>query len=441
MRPETPVFLLAENKDGAYNGKRIFARRPAGEVSMTAEIISIGTELLLGQIVDTDAAYLARALSAQGVSVYHRTTVGDNLERATQALTLALSRADAVFCIGGLGPTLDDLTRPAISAALGVPLVRDPKIVAHLTEWFAKRGYPLNDTILLQADVPEGGVPLENPNGTAPGLWVEVGGKTVVALPGPPSEFEPMVEEQVLPRIAPGAGGTIRSKTLRIIGMGESSIEEKVKDLMAGANPSLAPYAKLAEVHLRATAKASTAEEAEALIAPLVAEVRARLGDAVYGEGDTALEDAVVTRLIEKSLTVATAESCTGGWLAQRITAVSGSSAIFPTGVVTYANETKVHLLNIPQAVLASVGAVSPEVARAMAERVRELANTTFGVGITGIAGPGGGTQEKPVGLVYIAVATPTETRLEKCLFAGSRADVRFRATQTALKMLREAVK
>ena len=204
---------------------------------MTAEIISIGTELLLGQIVDTDAAYLARALSAQGVSVYHRTTVGDNLERATQALTLALSRADAVFCIGGLGPTLDDLTRPAISAALGVPLVRDPAIVAHLTEWFERRNYPLNDTILLQADVPEGGVPLPNPNGTAPGLWVEAHGKLVVALPGPPSEFEPMVEEQVLPRIAPGAGGTIRSKTLRIIGMGESSIEEKVKDLMAGGEP------------------------------------------------------------------------------------------------------------------------------------------------------------------------------------------------------------
>lgn len=414
---------------------------------MTAEIISIGTELLLGQIVDTDAAYLARALSAQGVSVYHRTTVGDNLERAVAALTLALSRADAVFCIGGLGPTLDDLTRPAISAALGVPLVRDPKIVAHLTEWFAQRSYPLNDTILFQADVPEGGVPLPNPNGTAPGLWVEAREKLVVALPGPPSEFEPMVDAQVLPRLAPSAPGNrgssasavIRSKTLRIIGMGESSIEEKVKDLMAGANPSLAPYAKLAEVHLRATAKAPTAEQAEALIAPLVAEVRTRLGDAVYGEDDTALEDAVVAQLIAKNLTVATAESCTGGWLAQRLTAVSGSSAVFPTGVVTYANETKVHLLNIPQAVLAAVGAVSPEIARAMAERVRELANTTFGVGITGIAGPGGGTEEKPVGLVYIAVATPTETRLERCLFAGSRADVRFRATQTALKMLRES--
>ena len=407
---------------------------------MTAEIISIGTELLLGQIVDTDAAYLARALSGAGVSVYRRTTVGDNLERAVEALKRALSRADAVFCIGGLGPTLDDLTRPAIAAALDVPLVRDPAIAAHLTEWFSTRNFPMSDAILLQADVPEGGIALPNPKGTAPGLWIEKGGKTVVALPGPPNEFEPMVEAQVLPKLNGSTASVIRSKTLRVIGMGESQIEEKVKDLMAGANPTLAPYAKLAEVHLRVTAKAGGAEEADALIAPVVAEVYARLGSSIYGEDDATLEDAVVARLIEKNLTVATAESCTGGWLAQRITAVPGSSAIFHTGIVAYSNETKVHLLKIPQALVASVGAVSPEVARAMAERVRELAGSTFGIGITGVAGPGGGTDEKPVGLVYVAVAAPTETILEKCLFAGSRADIRYRATQTALKMLRDAV-
>jgi nicotinamide-nucleotide amidase len=407
---------------------------------LNAEIISIGTELLLGQIVDTDAAYLARALSGVGVSVYHRTTVGDNFERAVGALNLALSRSDLVFCIGGLGPTLDDLTRESISAALGVELIRDEAIVAHLTEWFAARNYPINDTILKQADVPEGGVPLPNPRGTAPGLWIEKGGKTVVALPGPPGEFEPMVEAQVLPRIAPGAGGTIVSKTLRVIGMGESSIEEQIKDLMAGSDPTVAPYAKLAEVHLRVTSKAPSAEAGLEKIAPVAREIRARLGRAVYGEDDVALEDAVVLMLIEKNLTVATAESCTGGWLAQRLTAVSGSSAVFQTGIVAYANETKVHLLGIPQALVASVGAVSPEVARAMAERVREKTGAHFGVGITGVAGPGGGTDEKPVGLVYVALASPSGTVLEKCLFAGSRADVRYRSTQTALRLLWEAL-
>jgi nicotinamide-nucleotide amidase len=249
-----------------------------------------------------------------------------------------------------------------------------------------------------------------------------------------------MVEAQVLPRIAPGAGGTIVSKTLRVIGMGESSIEEQIKDLMAGSDPTVAPYAKLAEVHLRVTSKAPSSESGFEKIAPVAREIRARLGRAVYGEDDVALEDAVVLALIEKSLTVATAESCTGGWLAQRITAVSGSSAVFQTGIVAYANETKVHLLGIPQALVASVGAVSPEVARAMAERVREKTGSHFGVGVTGVAGPGGGTDEKPVGLVYVALASPSGTVLEKCLFAGSRADVRYRSTQTALRLLWEAL-
>lgn len=407
---------------------------------MTAEVISIGTELLLGQTVDTDAAYLAKALSGVGVSVYNRATVGDNFERAVATFRLALSRSDMVFCIGGLGPTLDDLTRDIIAEVMEAPLVRDKALVAHLTDWFARRDYPMNDTILRQADVPTGGVPLSNPNGTAPGLWLEKDGKLVVALPGPPNEFEPMVEGEVLPRIAPGAGSTIVSRTLRIVGMGESSIEERVKDLMDSSDPTVAPYAKAAEVHLRVTSKADTVEAALAKIAPVAEEIRTRLGRNVYAENDTLLEDAVVQALIEKNLTVATAESCTGGWVAQRITAVSGSSAIFQTGIVAYANETKVHLLGIPQALVASVGAVSPEVARAMAERIREKTGAHFGIGVTGIAGPGGGTPEKPVGLVYVSLATPEGTQVEKCLFAGSRADVRYRSTQTALRLLWEAL-
>ena len=253
---------------------------------MTAEIISFGTELLLGQIVDTDAAYLAQKLSQLGVAVYHRATVGDNLERATAALTLALSRSDMVFCIGGLGPTGDDLTRTVIAAAFDAPLVRDPALVAHLTEWFEKRGYTTSDAIFLQADVPTGGKPIPNANGTAPGLWVEKNGKTVVALPGPPSEFVPMVDTEVFPRLRGlggglGTGFVIRSRTLRIVGMGESVAEEKTADLMAAANPSVAPYAKPAEVHLRVTAKAASADEAEALIAPVADEIKTRLGSVV----------------------------------------------------------------------------------------------------------------------------------------------------------------
>lgn len=404
---------------------------------MTAEIISFGTELLLGQIVDTDAAYLAQKLSQCGVSVYNRATVGDNLERATAALTLALSRSDIVFCIGGLGPTGDDLTRTVIAAALDAPLVRDPALVAHLTAWFEKRGYTTSDAIFLQADVPTGGVPIPNANGTAPGLWVEKDGKTVVALPGPPNEFVPMVDNQLLPRLQ-GTGFVICSRTLRIVGMGESVAEEKTADLMAAANPSVAPYAKPAEVHLRVTAKAASADEAEALIAPVADEIKARLGSVVYGEDDQTLEEVVVRLLEAQGKTVATAESCTGGWLAQRITAISGSSSVFHTGVVTYANESKTGLLGIPRALIGAVGAVSPEVARAMAERVRDLGQADFGVGITGIAGPGGGSDDKPVGLVYIAVAGPEGTELTKNIFPGQRADVRWRATQTALDMLRK---
>ena len=405
---------------------------------MTAEIISFGTELLLGQIVDTDAAYLAQKLSQCGVSVYNRATVGDNLERATAALTLALSRSDIVFCIGGLGPTGDDLTRTVIAAALDAPLVRDPSLVAHLTAWFEKRGYTTSDAIFLQADVPKGGKPIPNANGTAPGLWVEKGGKTVVALPGPPNEFVPMVDTEILPRIGGSSGSVIRSRTLRIVGMGESVAEEKTADLMAAANPSVAPYAKPAEVHLRVTAKAASAEEAEALIAPVADEIKVRLGSVVYGEDDQTLEEVVVRLLEAQSKTVATAESCTGGWLAQRITAISGSSSVFHTGVVTYANESKMGLLGIPRALIGALGAVSPEVAQAMAERVRDLGQADFGIGVTGIAGPGGGSDEKPVGLVYIAVAGPGGTELTKNIFPGQRADVRWRSTQTALDMLRK---
>jgi nicotinamide-nucleotide amidase len=413
---------------------------------MTAEIISIGTELLLGQIVDTDAAHLSQELASLGITIYHRNNVGDNFDRCVAAIRQALSRADAVFCVGGLGPTMDDLTRDAIAEAFGVSLVRDEKIVAHLHQWFESRNYTMLDSVLRQADVPEGGVPLPNPNGTAPGLWVENkinGEKLIVALPGPPNEFIPMVENELLPRMRNKLGATqqvIQSRTLRVVGVGESLVEEQIKPLMQATSPTVAPYAKMAEVHLRITAKAPSTEEADRIIAPVADKIHEILGENIYAEGDALLEEVVVGLLNQQKKTVATAESCTGGTLAGRITNVSGSSSVFATGLVTYSNEAKVHLLHIPQALVAAKGAVSPEVAQAMAERVKELAEADFGIGVTGIAGPTGGTPDKPVGLVYIALAGPNGTEVRKMLYSGKRADIRFRSTQTALDMLRRTL-
>lgn len=408
---------------------------------IVAEVVSIGTELLLGQIVDTDAAYLAGQLSSLGIAVYHRATVGDNLERAIDTVRRASDRADIVFLIGGLGPTMDDLTRDIMAAVLDAPLRRDAVVAAHLTAWFAERNYPMGDTILRQADVPEGGRPLPNAHGTAPGLILEKGAKTLIALPGPPNEFVPLFEAEVYPYLRERTSGerqVIRSRTLRIVGVGESEVENRVRDLMQEGNPSVAPYAKTGEVHLRVTARAATEADADRVIEERARQIYDRLGASIYGEDDTTLEASVVALLTEKGRTVATAESCTGGTLAGRITNIPGSSAVFETGVVTYSNHAKVDLLKVPQALVGSAGAVSPEVAKAMAERVRELAGADYGVSVTGIAGPGGGTADKPVGLVYIGLSTGKGVVATKHLFNGTRADVRLRSSQAALALLRD---
>lgn len=408
---------------------------------MVAEVVSIGTELLLGQIVDTDAAYLAQQLSALGISVYFRATVGDNHERAVSALKQAVGRADLVFTVGGLGPTMDDLTREVIADVMEAPLVRNPEIAQTLQAYFAARNVPLVPTILRQADVPMGATPIPNAHGTAPGLLLEKNRKIVIALPGPPSELIPMFETSVYPVLRERTAGerqVIRSRTLRIVGMGESLIEDTVKDLMHDANPTVAPYAKTGEVHLRVTSRAPTEEEADALNAERAALLRERLGEVVYGENDATLEQAVVALLAKNKQTVATAESCTGGLLAGRLTNVPGASAVFHTGLVTYANGAKIQLLKIPSSLIGAVGAVSPEVAKAMAERVRELAPADYGISVTGIAGPDGGTEQKPVGLVYIGLANGDKVTAHKNLFGGGRADIRLRTTQAALNLLRQ---
>ena len=406
---------------------------------MQAEIVSVGTELLLGQIVDTNAAYLSKALSEIGVTLHRRSTVGDNMERLRAALQDAMGSSDVVITIGGLGPTMDDITRDGLAAAFEDPLQLDKDIEQRLRAFFAQRNIPIIDSNLRQAMAPVYGRSIENPNGTAPGLLLEHLGRIGIALPGPPNEFIPMVDNHIIPylRAKTGGVGAIRSIVLRVAGIGESMVEDRVKHLMTDSNPTVAPYAKVGEVHLRVTARADTAEEAERLIAERAAQVRKVLGDAIYGVNDTPIEGAIVELLRRRGETVSTAESCTGGLVAQRITDIPGSSDVFPGGVVAYSNISKTDLAAVPQETIMQFGAVSREVACLLADGVRSRFNSTYGIGITGIAGPGGGTPEKPVGLVYLAVAGPQECVVEKVNYIGSRSIIRYRASQTVLNMLR----
>ncbi len=408
---------------------------------MIAEIVSVGTELLMGQIVDSNAAYISSRLPEVGYRVYFRQTVGDNLERLTQTLQMALSRSDVVITIGGLGPTMDDLTREGIAATLDDPLVLDHSLQAELQEKFRQRGYPMVQSTLRQAYRPSCARALPNPNGTAPGLIAEKGDKAIVALPGPPAELIPMFNDHVLRYLRARAGGepgVIVSRVLRVCGMGESLVEDRIKDLMQGSNPTVAPYAKTGEVHLRITASALGQEQALAMIEQIEEQIRDRLGDAIYGVDDQTLEQAVMELLWARESTVAVAESCTGGLIGHRLTEVAGSSKALIGGVVAYSNELKIQLLGVPEEVLREHGAVSEPTARAMAEGVRRLTGADYGIGTTGIAGPSGGTPQKPVGLVYIAVASPTGTRVREHRFLGRRSEIKWRASQAALVMLRE---
>jgi len=406
---------------------------------MNAEIISVGTELLLGDIVDTDAVYLAQMLSRLGINLHFRTTVGDNPERLKETLRLAFSRADLVLTIGGLGPTQDDLTKEMVSEVLGVDFVEDKD---HRT-WLESRMQHQQDTpesFWKQALIPKPGRGIPNPTGTALGALFESGGKTAICLPGPPSELIPMTEQSVEPYLrekTTGNPAVIQSRTLRIVGMGESKIEALVKDLMASENPSVAPYAKTGEVHLRITARAATQEEAYALIEPREAALRERLGDVVYGVDSETLESTVVGLLKLMGRTVAFAESCTGGLISKRITDVPDASQIFGLGLVTYSNEAKSEFLGVPEDLIARVGAVSPEVAAAMAVGARNAGKADIGISVTGIAGPGGGSEAKPVGTVHIGLAWEGGTVSERVHLLGGRADIATRASQNALALLR----
>lgn len=404
---------------------------------MTAEIVAIGTEILFGDVVDSHSRRLAKLFLDYGVDHHRRTVVGDNLGRAAAAIRESLSRCDLLFTIGGLGPTPDDLTREAIGQAMDLPLETDHEYLCSLKEMMQRRGRVWIEAVGNMAMRPPGAIFFPNPVGAAPGILIEKGGKTVIALPGPKAEFEFILRESVVPWLKERSGSVIYAKTLRLVGLPESVVCSQIQGLLEGANPSVAPYAKPYEVHLRVAAKADSAEAAERLAAPAVEQIRDLFGKAVFGEDDEDLADVVVRMLLDSKLCVAVAESCTGGMLGSRLTSVPGASKAFLGGFITYTNERKARDLGVARVDLDKFGAVSEPIARQMAEGVRRVASVDFGIGITGIAGPDGGSDQKPVGLVYIGLASVRGTEVREERFAGDRELIRYRSTQVALDMAR----
>lgn len=408
---------------------------------MIAETVFVGTELLLGEILNTNAQYISQRLAELGVDQYFQVTVGDNAERLAGVLRQALSRSDVVITSGGLGPTQDDLTREAAAAVAGRPLELDAGYLQDLQEWFRRRtGREMPANNARQALVPRGARMMPNPVGTAPGLIVPVGEKALLLLPGPPHEFKQMLHDHVIPFLTErmGAGRLqLFSRTLRLCGTGESAVEQAILDLIQGqTDPSLAPYAKVGEVHLRLATKAESAAAAAARFAPLEDEIRRRLGTYIFGTDDTTLEQAVGARLRERGWTLALAESCTGGLVAKRITDVPGSSAYFLAGYVTYSNGAKTDLLGVSPQTLQAHGAVSAETVKAMAAGAVQRSGATVAVAVSGIAGPGGGTPERPVGTVWIGLSGPGMTKARQFQFRGSRSVIREWAAQQALAYL-----
>ena len=381
-------------------------------MSHTAEIIAVGTELLLGNIVNTNARDISQALSTVGVNVFWHTVVGDNPQRLKDALDVARKRADIIITTGGLGPTYDDLTKQTICEAFGKPLVLHQDILDGLKVFFEKNVHmkmPSNN--VQQAELPEGCTVFDNPVGTAPGCAFEADGVHVLMLPGPPFEMLTMLKGHVVPYLRGFSSEVIVSHDIMTFGLGESPMEELMREKMSHMeNPSLATYAKPSEVRLRATAKAASAEEAEAMLAPVVKDVTNFLGDYVYGVDVSSLEEVCFHLLKEKGLTFATAESCTGGRVAERITALPGASAVYRGGVVSYWTSVKADVLGVPADTLDAHGAVSEETARAMAEGARRITGADIAMSVTGVAGPDPDERGVPVGIVYIGLATPDGT-------------------------------
>ena len=409
---------------------------------MTVEIIAVGTEILLGNIVNTNAAYLAEKCAGLGLSCYHQDVVGDNEERLMETIRLALTRADIILLSGGLGPTQDDLTKEAAAKVMGKELYLHEPSREAIRQFFAERNLEITENNWKQAMVPEGAVVVENPGGTAPGIIIAENGKHVVLMPGPPGELIPMFEKSIMPYLAGLTSGVIYSQTVKICGVGESKAESMVEDLVSAQNnPTIATYAKTGEVHLLVTATAPDEKEAKKLVKPMVKELKGRFGNHVYTtDSEVTLEKAVVDLLAANKLTACTVESCTGGMLSARLINVPGVSEVFKSGYVTYSNKSKRKLLGIKKNNLMKHGAVSEQIAREMAKTAAVLARTDVSVSTTGIAGPDGGTPEKPVGLVYIACNVCGRTTVKECRFHGSREKIRESTVSAALSLMRECI-
>ncbi len=409
---------------------------------MVVELISVGTEILLGNIVNTNAAYLSQQCALLGLSLYYQTSVGDNEKRLEETLKTALGRSDIVILSGGLGPTQDDLTKEVAARVMGRRLVEDPHSRQRIEEYFQGSSMKkITENNWKQAMVPEGCIVVDNQNGTAPGIILEGEGKSVILLPGPPNELKPMFEHDIYPYLNAMRPEVICSVMVKMCGVGESAVETEIKDLIdAQTNPTIAPYAKTGEVHLRVTASAKDEKEARKLIKPVVKELRSRFGDHIYTlDEHVTLEESVIAMLRERELTLTTAESVTGGMLSARLTNVPGASDVFKQGLVTYCNRAKRKLLDVKKTTLKDYGAVSEKTAREMAKNGAFITGSDICVSLTGLAGPGT-DEDKPVGLVYIACSYNGNVKVQEFHLKGERAKIRESAVVKALTMLREYI-
>ncbi len=407
---------------------------------MKAEILAVGTEILLGDILNTNAQFLAQELATLGIDVYYQTVVGDNPKRLEDTIFHAFSRADLIITTGGLGPTEDDLTKETAAKYFEEELVLDERALGRIRKYFDKTGRKMTENNIKQAMVPaKHGIVLYNDNGTAPGIIMEKNGKIIVMLPGPPKEVVPMFRKQVRPYLERKQESTVVSEILRVANVGESTMESMVKDIIdAQTNPTIAPYAKDSEAILRVTAKAESAEKAEEMIQPVMEKLKERLGEAAYAMGETNLQTVVAKMLLEQEKTIAVAESCTGGMVVSSLVEYPGISEVLLEGCVTYSNDAKMRRLGVQKETLDTYGAVSAETAAEMAEGIAKTSGAAIGISTTGIAGPDGGTEEKPVGLVYLGLSIDGVVKTKEIRLAGSRSRIRERAVYQALDWLRK---
>lgn len=406
---------------------------------MKAEIIAVGSELLLGQIINTNAQIISKHLQEIGIDVYYHTCVGDNRERLGSIFKIAFERSEIIVLTGGLGPTADDLTKETIASCLNLPLEIDNIALKMIKNYFQSRQISMTENNLKQALIPKGAKFIPNHRGTAPGILLNYKGKIVVMLPGPPYEMEPMLNDMVIPHLSKLSNEVIYSKVLRFYGIGEAQLEKNIEDLIVEqSNPTIAPLAKMGEVTIRLTAKANNLAEARKIIYPVEVEIKNRIGKYLYGYDGETIEKIVADYLIKENLSISVAESCTGGLLSHRLTNIPGISNAFDRGIISYSNRAKHEHLYVKDSTLKKYGAVSKETAVEMAEGIRKVSGTDIGISITGIAGPDGGTKEKPVGLVFIAYADDKKTVVKKKLFFGNRITIKERSVNAVLHLIRE---